>query len=131
MTDEEMEIVRALRTEGRKVRFSKRLGQEVPEDDNDYANRMQIERWMAADAIERLTRERDALAARVTELEAVLAPFAAVGRLIAEPFGPALFKEDDAAFGGGCAWTVDGETKTLTWGDFRTALATKTPPAEG
>ena len=63
---------------------------------------------LPADAIERLTRERDALAACVTELEAVLAPFAAVGRLIAEPFGPALFKEDDAAFGVGARgqWTA-------------------------
>lgn len=50
-----------------------------------------------------------------------LKPFATVGVIVDGPFGPALFKEDEDAFTSGCAWTENGETKTLKWGQFRKA----------
>lgn len=52
-----------------------------------------------------------------------LAKFAAVGRLIAGPFGPLGKTEDDDPFVSGCAWLKDGVKQTLTWGDFRRAAA--------
>ena len=67
--------------------------------------------------------ERAALSARVKELEAALTPFSHVGKIIDGPFGPALFAESDQAFRDGCAWTENGEKRTLTWGDFRRAGA--------
>lgn len=60
-------------------------------------------------------------AAYIERLEAALEPFAKVGDIIAGPFGPALFRGEDDAFQSGCAWTENGERKTLTWGDFRRA----------
>ena len=64
-------------------------------------------------------------------LRGALKPFAVVGKLIDGPFGPALFVENDRAFSGGCAWTENGEKKTLTWGDFRAARqALTTHPAQ-
>ena len=63
----------------------------------------------------------EAQAAEISRLRDALKPFATVGKIIDGPFGPALFAEDDQAFKSGCAWTENGETKTLTWGQFRRA----------
>ena len=68
----------------------------------------------AADRIE-------ALEAELAKAREALEPFAKVGKLLDGPFGPALFNNDDDAFQSGCAWTEDGEKKTLTWGQFRRA----------
>lgn len=57
------------------------------------------------------------------QMEAALKPFATVGKIIDGPFGPALFAEDNMAFSSGCAWSENGESKTLTWGNFRRAAA--------
>ncbi len=65
-------------------------------------------------------------AAHNDKLREALKPFGKVGAVIDGPFGPALFAENDMAFQSGCAWSENGERKTLTWGDFRrarTALA--------
>ncbi len=65
-------------------------------------------------------------AAENEKLREALTPFGTVGAVIDGPFGPALFAENDMAFQSGCAWSENGERKTLTWGDFRrarTALA--------
>ena len=56
-------------------------------------------------------------------LREALEPFAKAGKVINSPFGPALFAEDNMAFRSGCAWTENGEIKTITWGDFRAARA--------
>jgi hypothetical protein len=61
--------------------------------------------------------------ALIASLSEALEPFATVGKIIDGPFGPAIFINDDDAFQSGCAWTVNGERKTLTWGNFRQALA--------
>lgn len=75
--------------------------------------------------------ERIDAADRIEALETALKPFATVGRIIDGPFGPALFAEDEMAFKSGCAWTENGETKTLTWGDFRSALSALQSDGEG
>lgn len=59
--------------------------------------------------------------AAVTRLREALRPFSVVGAIVDGPFGPALFVDDEMGFKSGCAWTENGETKTLTWGDFRRA----------
>lgn len=71
----------------------------------------------AADAIERLMK--------------ALEPFAKAGRVVDGPFGPALFCEDDMAFQSGCAWSENGERRTITWGDFRRARAALDAIKEG
>jgi hypothetical protein len=63
----------------------------------------------------------EALQADLAKAREALEPFATVGKVIDGPFGPALFADDDQAFQSGCAWKEDGETKTLTWGQFRRA----------
>ncbi|MBY2986435.1 hypothetical protein [Rhizobium leguminosarum] len=68
-------------------------------------------------------KEAERLRSRIAELEAALEPFAKAGQVIDGPFGPALFAEDDMAFQSGCAWSENGERKTITWGDFRRARA--------
>lgn len=67
---------------------------------------------------------------RIEECEAkldmareALEPFATVGRIIDSLFGPALFADDDGAFNGACVWTEDGQSRRLTWGEFRRARA--------
>lgn len=65
-------------------------------------------------------------AAYIERLEAAIEPFAKVGDIIDGPFGPALFRGEDDAFQSGCAWTENGERKTLTWGDFRRAREVRT-----
>lgn len=61
----------------------------------------------------------EASEARAKELEKVLEPFSEAGRLIMDGFGPTLFPDEAIAFG--CTWTVNGEERKLTWGDFRRA----------
>lgn len=68
-------------------------------------------------------RERNAAEAICGKLEKALQPFAKAGQVIDSPFGPALFREDDMAFQSGCAWSENGERRTITWGDFRRARA--------
>jgi hypothetical protein len=75
-----------------------------------------------ADALALLTRA-EAAEAEVKRLREALEPFAKVGRIIDELFGPALFSDDDDAFTTGCEWFVNGKRETLKWGDFRRALA--------
>ena len=75
----------------------------------------------------------DTIARMSAELAAAreaLKPFATVGRIIEGPLGPALFT-DDAPFRDGCAWTENGQKKTLTWGSFRRARAILAKLAEG
>lgn len=84
---------------------------------------MTSEQWAANAAYIALLDPQTVLAL-ISELRAArkaLEPFANVGRLIDGPFGPALFHDDEAAFKSGCLWKEDGETKTLSWGDFRRA----------
>lgn len=72
----------------------------------------------AAARLRAVEKERD-------EAREALEPFAHVGRIIDGNFGPALFANDDDAFKSGCAWTENGERKTLTWGHFRRAALQK------
>lgn len=60
-------------------------------------------------------------AAENEKLREALTPFGTVGAVIDGPFGTALFADKDMAFQSGCAWSENGERKTLTWGDFRRA----------
>ncbi|NTJ67589.1 hypothetical protein G6M50_06395 [Agrobacterium rhizogenes] len=73
--------------------------------------------------IERLRSERQYQAEVMEEVRKVLEPFAKAGKIIDGPFGPALFAEDDMAFKSGCAWSENGVSRTITWGDFRAARA--------
>ena len=73
------------------------------------------------DVILSLLSELDCLRSSNEAMRKALEPFAVVGKLIDGPFGPVLFADDAGAFQSGCAWTVNGETRTLTWGDFRQA----------
>lgn len=68
--------------------------------------------------------DKPSASALLLEAEKALEPFAKVGSLIDGPFGPALFTDNEQAFKSGCAWKEDGETKTLTWGNFRAARST-------
>lgn len=77
----------------------------------------------AANAYDAHVTRIDALERENAELRAALEPFATAGRIIDGPFGPALFAEDDMAFQSGCAWSENGERRTITWGDFRRARA--------
>lgn len=82
--------------------------------DRPFANGIERAAFEAANLIEQLEREN-------AELREALEPFATAGRIIDGPFGPALFAEDDMAFQSGCAWSENGERRTITWGDFRRA----------
>jgi hypothetical protein len=59
-------------------------------------------------------------AAQLAQLEAALEPFAKMGRMLVGTFGLALFR-DDQPIGLGAAWKENGETRTITFGDLRTA----------
>lgn len=63
--------------------------------------------------------------ARLEALEAGLEPFAKMGRLIDGPFGPrgGAGTPDGGAFVSGGAWSENGKSRTVTWGDFRRAAA--------
>lgn len=80
-------------------------------------------RLEAADAL-------TALQARVGELEGALKPFSTVAKVFDRH--PHLSIQPDALpFRSGVAWRgADGETTTLTLGDFRKARALLTPPLE-
>jgi hypothetical protein len=67
----------------------------------------------------------------IKRLREALKPFAKAGQVIDSPFGPALFREDDMAFQSGCAWSENGERRTITWGDFRRARAALIPQQKG
>jgi hypothetical protein len=74
----------------------------------------------------------DSQASEIAVLTEALGPFADLGETINHPFGEALFNNSETAFsarGKGCEWTVNGEDKRLTWGDFR-RLATPSPPLQ-
>lgn len=73
----------------------------------------------------------DAIATDLEAARETLEPFATVGRIIDGPFSPALFADNDSAFSGGCAWSEDGQAKTLTWGNFRRACAVLAKLSEG
>jgi hypothetical protein len=60
------------------------------------------------------------LTRRVAELEAALEPFAKMGRMLVGTFALALFR-DDQPISLGDAWKENGETRTITFGDLRTA----------
>ncbi len=87
-----------------------------------------------ADANEQLLTEAadalTALQARVGELEGALKPFSTVAKVFDRH--PHLSIQPDALpFRSGVAWRgADGETTTLTLGDFRKARALLTPPLE-
>ncbi len=77
-----------------------------------------------ADAIANaLSAERQRTDDLIEAMKRVLGPFAKAGHVIDGPFGPALFAEDDMAFKSGCAWSENGVSRTITWGDFRRARA--------
>lgn len=63
----------------------------------------------------------NAMRAQLAQAKEALEPFAAVGNAVGDTFGPALFPDDDQAFPNGCVWTENGETKILTWANFRAA----------
>ncbi len=73
--------------------------------------------------IDGLMAERQRTDDLIEEVKRVLGPFAKAGHVIDGPFGPALFAEDDMAFKSGCAWSENGVSRTITWGDFRRARA--------
>jgi hypothetical protein len=59
-----------------------------------------------------------------------LEPFAKMGKIIDGPFGVPTIG-DDAPFKSGAAWQEGGETRTLTYGDFRRACAALSRATEG
>jgi hypothetical protein len=65
----------------------------------------------------------EAAEAKLERAREALEPFAGVADAIDGMFGRTLFRDGEAAFNEGCSWSIDGETKFLTWGQFRRARA--------
>lgn len=78
------------------------------------------------DDLIKLTDELDRLSAALGEAREALIPFSTVGRIINGPYKPLGDLPDDGVFQSGAAWTVNGEKRTLTWGDFRRADRART-----
>ena len=86
--------------------------------------------WGADQLMDQAADALTALQARVGELEGALKPFSTVAKVFDRH--PHLSIQPDALpFRSGVAWRgADGETTTLTLGDFRKARALLTPPLE-